>query len=171
MAISFLRTIILYTIVMFSVRLMGKKQAGELEPMELVVTIMISELASIPMQDTGIPLASGVVPILTILIIEIFLSMIAMKNKPFRRLLSGKPSVLIYNGQIMLNEMRKNRFNRDDLLEQLRLEGTTHISEVRYAILETNGQLSVILKKDSQPAKIKDLENKPKQNNKNKSKK
>ena len=171
MAISFLRTILLYTIAMFAVRLMGKKQAGELEPMELVITFMISELAAIPMQDTSIPLAAGVVPILTILTIEIFLSMIAMKNKPFRRFLSGKPSVLVYDGKIMLNEMRRNRFNRDDLLEQLRMEGTTHISDVRYAILETNGQLSVILKKDSQPAKIKDLENMPKQSNKNKSKK
>ncbi|MDD3766779.1 MAG: DUF421 domain-containing protein [Eubacteriales bacterium] len=168
MAISFCRTIILYTIVMCAVRLMGKKQAGELEPMELAVTFMISDLASIPMQDMGIPLLAGVIPILTILIIEIFFSMFSMKNKTFRRFLSGKPSVLIYDGKIMLNEMRKNRFNRDDLMEQLRLGGTTNINEVRYAILETNGQLSVILKKDNQPATVKDLQNTPPQKSSNK---
>jgi len=150
MAISFLRAIILYTIVMAVVRLMGKKQAGEMEPAELVATIMISELASIPMQDTSIPLMSGVMPICTILIIEILLSYIAMKNKKIRRFLSGNPSVLVYDGKIMLGEMRKNRFNRDDLMEQLRLAGSADIANVRYAILETNGQLSVILSKDAQ---------------------
>lgn len=166
MAISFLRTIILYLIVITVVRLMGKRQVGELEPTELVVTIMISELASIPMQETGIPLSAGLIPIVTIFMLEVLFSYIQMKNKKIRRFVSGKPSVLVHEGKIILDEMRRIRFNRDDLMEELRLAGCANIGDVQYAILETNGQLSVILKKDKQPITQKDLNNINQQNKK-----
>lgn len=166
MAISFLRTIILYLVVIMVVRLMGKRQVGELEPTELVVTIMISELASIPMQETGIPISAGLIPILTIFILEVMFSFVEMKNKKIRRFISGKPSVLVHEGKLILEEMKRIRFNRDDLMEELRLSGCANIGDVQYAILETNGQLSVILKKDNQPITQKDLNNINQQNKK-----
>ncbi|OQB14561.1 MAG: hypothetical protein BWY15_01072 [Firmicutes bacterium ADurb.Bin193] len=157
MTISFLRTIGLYLFIVAVVRIMGKRQVGELEPAELVVTIMISELASIPMQEPGVPLISGAVPILTLVILEVFFSYIEMKSKKLRRIMSGKPSILVHEGKILFNEMKKIRFNRDDLMEELRLAGCANIGDVQYAILETNGQMSVILKKDKSPATIKDI--------------
>lgn len=157
MAISFLRTVLLYVIVTIVIRMMGKRQVGELEPTELVVTIMISELASIPMQEPGIPLASGLIPILTLFVLEVLFSFLALKNKKIRRFVSGKPSVLVHEGKIDIQEMRNIRFNRDDLMEQLRLSGCANIADVQYAILETNGQLSVLLKKDNNPLKVKDI--------------
>ena len=157
MAISFFRTIILYIVVVLVVRMMGKRQVGQLDPVELVVTIMISELATIPMQETGIPLLSGLVPICTIAILEIGFALISLKNKRLRRIMTGKPSILIHNGKMMVDEMRSIRFNRDDLMEALRLQGYANIGDVNYAVLETNGMLSVIPKKDSRPATVKDV--------------
>jgi len=156
MGVSLIRTIILYVIVVIGVRIMGKRQIGELQPTELVITIMISELASIPMQATGIPIMAGVIPIAVLIALEVLLSYAVLKNKRFREILSGKPSILIYDGVVMKNEMAKLRFNNDDLMEDLRLAGCTDVREVQYAILETNGQLSVILKKDHQPLTFKD---------------
>jgi uncharacterized membrane protein YcaP (DUF421 family) len=137
---------------------MGKRQVGELEPTELVVTIMISDLASIPMQEAGIPLASGLVPILTLFVMEVLFSFVAMKNKKIRRFMSGKPSVLVRDGRIDVEEMRKIRCNRDDLMAQLRLSGCANVADVRYAILETNGQLSVLLKKEKTPLTLRDAD-------------
>lgn len=158
MAVSFVRTIILYILVAVMVRLMGKRQVGELEPTELVVTIMISELAAIPMQEKGIPLTFGIIPITTIFILEVIVSFVEMKNKKVRRVLKGKPSILVHNGKVVLDEMKKIRFNRDDLMEELRQAGIAHIGDVQYGILETNGRLSVIPKKDSQPVTREDLD-------------
>ena len=157
MAVSFVRTVILYILVIIAIRMMGKRQVGELEPTELVVTIMISELASIPMQETGVPLISGIIPILTILVLEVGFSFIELKNKKLRRILKGKPSVLIYEGKIVNDEMKKIRFNRDDLMEELRQAGYANIGDVRYGILETNGRLSVIPQKNKEPLVQKDI--------------
>lgn len=143
MGISFIRTILLYTIVVAAVRVMGKREIGELQPSELVVAILISELAAIPMQETGIPLTSGVIPILTLISCEIILSSITLLSTKARRLISGRPSVLIINGRIDQGEMRKLRFTIDDLMEELRISGYMNVTEVAFAVLETNGKLSV----------------------------
>jgi len=156
MAITFLRTIILYVLVVVGLRVMGKRQIGELQPSELVIAIMLAELASIPMQATGIPLLSGIIPILTLITLEILLSFISLKSKKFRELVSGKPSILVHDGAINKQEMQKLRFNNDDLMEELRLGGCPNVQDIQYAILETNGQLSIMLKKDNQPLTLKD---------------
>lgn len=156
MAISFLRTIVLYFIVIVGLRIMGKRQIGELQPSELVVTIMLADLASIPMQSTGIPLVSGIIPIFTLITLEVLVSYISLKSKKFSEIVSGKPSVLISNGVINKEEMKKSRFNNEDLLEDLRLGGCPNVQDIQYAILETNGQLSIMLKKDNQPLTLKE---------------
>ena len=143
MGISFVRTIILYIFVVAAVRFMGKRQIGELQPSELVVAILISELAAIPMQETGIPLVSGAIPILTLIACEIILSSITLASMRMRRLITGKPSVLISNGVIDQQEMRRLRFTLDDLMEELRISGYMSVDEVAFAVLETNGKLSV----------------------------
>lgn len=159
MAISFIRTIILYLFVVVGLRIMGKRQIGEMQPSELVVAIMISDLATIPMQEVGIPLFSGVIPIFTLIIMEILLSQFSLKNKKFRRLLTGKPNVVIHNGKILEEEMKKIRFNTDDLNEQLRIQGYTGIKDINFAILETNGQLSIIPKPKNKQSTVEDVEN------------
>ena len=158
MPTTFLRTIILYLLVVTGLRIMGKRQVGEMQPSELVVAIMISDLASIPMQDVGIPLLSGVIPIFTLIMVEIALSQISLKNRKFRKLLTGKPSVIIHNGKILREEMKKLRFNHDDLTEQLRIQGYVRIEDINFAILETNGQLSIIPKPKKQQASVEDVE-------------
>ena len=158
MPTTFLRTIILYLLVVTGLRIMGKRQVGEVQPSELVVAIMISDLASIPMQDVGIPLLSGVIPIFTLIMVEIALSQISLKNRKFRKLLTGKPSVIIHNGKILREEMKKLRFNHDDLTEQLRIQGYVRIEDINFAILETNGQLSIIPKPKKQQASVEDVE-------------
>lgn len=143
MGIAFVRTIILYVFVILAVRLMGKRQIGELQPSELVVAILISELAAIPMQETGIPLVSGFIPIVTLVSCEIILSAITLSSFKLRRIVSGKPSVLVRNGVIDQHEMRRQGFTLDDLMEEIRLCGYMSVDEVAFAICETNGKLSV----------------------------
>lgn len=157
MLVVFFRTIVLYVIVVGAMRLMGKRQIGQLQPSELVIAIMISEVASIPMQNTGVPLLSGLVPILTLIIAEVILSFVSLKNRGFRRFLSGKPSILINNGKINEKELEKSRFNVEDLLEELRMNNYPDITEVEYAVLETSGQLSIVPKTEARPATVKDL--------------
>lgn len=159
MSISFIRTLILYLLVITGLRIMGKRQIGEMQPSELVVAIMISDLATIPMQETGIPLFSGIIPIFTLIIMEILLSQFSLKNKKFRRMMTGKPNVIIHNGRILEDEMKKIRFNMDDLNEQLRIQGYTGIRDINFAILETNGQLSIIPKVKNKQATVEDVEN------------
>jgi len=144
MTITFIRTIILYLITIIALRIMGKRQVGELSPTELVVTILISDLAAIPMQDNGIPLLSGVIPIFTLLSLEIFTSSLALKSDKCKRLLFGENSILIINGKINQPEMKRLRLTLDELLEELRLKGYPNLDKVRYAILETSGKLTVI---------------------------
>lgn len=144
MAIAFTRTIILYLLIIAGIRLMGKRQVGELEPSELVLSLIIADLASVPMQDFGIPLLAGIVPIITLLCITMILSLLTMKSLKFRAFICGKPSIIIENGKLRQQEMSKNRFTLDELMEELRMNGITDLSTIKYAILETNGKLSIL---------------------------
>ncbi|NMM61503.1 DUF421 domain-containing protein [Clostridium sp. P21] len=152
-----IRTAILYFLVIISMRLMGKKQIGELQPFELAVTIMISELASFAIQDTRIPIIHGVIAIITLLLIQTFLSVLELKSEKIRLLLNGKPSILINNGKIDIKELKRQQFNINDLMEELRLQGYYNLDDVHYVILETSGQVSVIPKTDLAPATKGDL--------------
>lgn len=158
MAAAFLRTIILYIFVMIAIRIMGKRQIGELEPSELVVTVLMSELAAVPMQDLGTPLLYGIIPILTLLCMSMLLSAWTVKSLRFRQLMCGKPSLLMENGRILQKELRKNRLTTDELIEELRGQNITDLATVQYAILETNGKLSTILYPDHQPVTKKDMQ-------------
>lgn len=155
--VVFIRTIILYTVVVVVMRIMGKRQIGELQPFELVIAIMISELAAVPMQDTGIPLLNGIIPILTLMIIEVAISYITLKSRKARKIVCGSPSVLIKDGKILEDQMRIQRFNLSDLMEELRTSGYLNLSDVEFAILETSGKVSIIPKSDSTPVTRKDL--------------
>lgn len=146
MLISFLRTIILYFLTVIALRIMGKRQVGQLEPIELVITLMISELASIPMGHVSIPLIHGVIPILTLIIAEATLSFINLKSRRLRKFSSGAPVILIKSGKVNEKELARLRMNIDDLMEELRANGNIDISEIEYAIFETNGSVSVIKK-------------------------
>lgn len=144
MMTAFARTVILYVLIITGLRLMGKRQIGELEPSDLVLAMMLSDLASVPMQDFGIPLLSGVIPILTLLSLSMLLSTISLHSLRFRELLCGKPAVLISRGVLQQDVMRKNRYTADELLEELRQQGYASIEDVKYAVLENSGQLSVL---------------------------
>ena len=152
MVTAFVRTILLYFIIMLGLRLMGKRQIGELEPTELVLTMLISDLAAVPMQDFGIPLLNGVVPIVTLLALSMLLSYGCMRSIRLRRLVCGSPTTLIKDGILQQAAMRANRFTLDELIEALRSQGVTDLTTVKYAILETDGQLSVLLYPAEQPA-------------------
>ncbi len=157
MVTAFIRTIILYLILIVGLRLTGKRQIGELEPIELVLTLLLSDLASVPMQDFGIPLLNGVVPILTLLSLSTLFSYFSLRSVRFRSLVCGEPAVIIRDGILQQNAMRHNRLTLDELLEELRSQGICDISEVKYAILETSGQLSVLLRSDCQPITARQL--------------
>lgn len=150
MLISLTRTLVLYVVVIIAMRIMGKKQIGELQPSELVITIMISELAAIPMQETGIPLIYGIIPIVTLMSVEVFLSILTLKSRKIRELLSGKPSIILRGGKLDIKEMKRIRFNIEDLFEELRMNKITNLNDVEYALIETNGKLSVIPKPSKQ---------------------
>ena len=152
MATAFARTILLYVILIVGIRAMGKRQIGELEPIELVLMLLISDLAAVPMQDFGIPLLNGVVPIVTLLSLSMLLSFFSMKSVRFHRLVCGNPTTLIKEGVIQQAAMRRNRFTLDELIDELRAQGVTDLSTVKYAVLETNGQLSVLLYPADAPA-------------------
>lgn len=156
MILSYIRTIILYLILIAVIRLLGKRQIGEMEPSEFVVTMLVANLAAIPMQDGGIPLFSGLVPILTVLGIELVLSVLSMRSIHLRRLLCGKPVILIENGRIIQENLRKTRVTLDELTGHLREKDVLEIQAVQYAILETNGNLSVFPYPKEMPATAKD---------------
>lgn len=157
MILVIIRTLILYITVVVFLRIMGKRQIGQLQPYELVVIIMISELAAIPMEDTGIPIFNGLIPIFILFAFEVTLSWISLKSERARGVICGRPSILIEKSQIMEDELRRLRYNINELLEQLRLKDVIDIADVEYAILETSGQLSVILKSDKRPVQPKDV--------------
>lgn len=156
MFIFLIRTTILYALVVIVMRLMGKRQVGELEPFELVIAIMISDLASLPMQDARLPLINGVIPILTLLILQVTLSEFQMKNRKARKILDGSSSVLVKDGIVDMKQLRKQRLSLNELLEELRIQGEIDLSQLAYVIWETNGSLSIIRKNqiDNRPVYI-----------------
>ena len=155
MALSYIRTVLLYLVLIVVVRMMGKRQIGQMEPSEFVVTMLVANLASIPMQDGGIPLFSGVVPIVTVLGLELVLSALSMKSTAVRRALCGKPVILIENGKILQNNLKKTRVTLDELTGHLREKDVLDLQSVQYAILETNGNLSVFPYPKEKPASAK----------------
>ena len=144
MATAFFRTVILYVLLMVGLRLLGKRQIADMEPSELVLTLIISDLAVVPMQDYGIPMINGVLPIITLLCLSMLLSFFNLKSIRFRALICGTPAVIIQNGVVNQKNMAKNRLTLDELFEQLRSQGFTDLNAVKYAVLETNGQLSIL---------------------------
>ncbi len=146
MLITFIRSIILYIIILIVMRLMGKREIGQLQPFELVIAIMIADLASIPMTEAGIPIWNGIIPILALLIMHLIISMINMKSIRMREIVCGKPTILIYRGKIEEKALKKERFTINELEERLRGNNINNIGDVEYAILETSGQLTVIQK-------------------------
>ncbi len=151
------RTIILYVFLTLGIRIMGKKQIGEMQPNELVITLLISEIAAIPLQDTAKPILDGVTAIFMLIILEILMSVFCLKFMKIRKLMNGNSVVIIKNGVIDQKAMKKVRMTVLDLVEQLRVENVFDISTVAFAVLEVNGNLSVLLKKSEQPATVKDL--------------
>lgn len=158
MIIIVIRTLILYAAVIFSLRIMGKRQIGELQPSELVAAIMISDLATVPMESVDIPLLSGIIPVLTLIIAEVATSYISLKSRTMRKFITGEPSVVIYNGKINEHELERLRFNLGDLLEELRLCGCCDISDVAVAVIETSGKLSVIPRASARPVTVEDMQ-------------
>jgi len=154
--VSYIRTVILYLVLIAVIRFMGKRQVGQMEPSEFVVTMLVANLASIPMQDSGMPIYSGLLPILTVLGAELILSHLSLKSIRFRKLLCGKPVILVENGKILQENLRKTRVTLDELTGHLREKDVLDLNSVQYAILETNGNLSVFPYPRDRPATAKD---------------
>ena len=152
MAIIFVRTVILYFAILISMRIMGKRHVGEMEISEFIVAALIADLAATPLQDIGIPLLNGLVPIIIMFCFEIIIAGLNMRSVKLRKLTYGRPEIIIRNGRIIREAMHKNRFTLDELMQELRAQGLTDTAQVEYAVLETNGQLSIILKSGDQPA-------------------
>ena len=161
MLIVFFRSIILYIWVLIVMRLMGKREIGQLQPFELAIAIMIADLASIPMSDIGIPIMDGIIPILGLLVMHLLISFINLKSMKMRAFICGKPSILIYRGKINEEVMRKERFTINELQERLRSNNVYDIGDVEYAILETSGQVSVIEKPNKRMVTPEDLNIEP----------
>lgn len=157
MIITLIRTVIIYAIVVAVYRFMGKRQIGELQPGELVLAIMLSDLATTPISSVNTPLVIGIFPIVTLMAIEILFSYLAQKSVRLRKIISGSPSIIIENGKINIKELTAIRFSIDDLFEQLRSNGYMSVSDVAYAILETNGQLSIVPSAENTPVTVKDF--------------
>ncbi|MEF9971394.1 MAG: DUF421 domain-containing protein [Oscillospiraceae bacterium] len=157
MAIVFFRTIIVFLALLIAMRLMGKRQLGELELSELIIAVLISDLASHPLQDIGIPLLNGLLPIVVLLFCELIISGVIIKSPGARKILCGKPSILIIKGKINQSEMMKNRVTLDELAEELRNQSILDMSTIEYAILETDGRLNLILFPAERPLTPKQL--------------
>lgn len=147
MAVGLIRTVILYLLMVIAIRCMGKRQLGELEPTELVITLLISDLATLSMQDLETPLLNSVIPIVTLVVLQVIFSFAMLKIPFFRRILSGRYSVLIDDGKINQKEMRKSLLTVSELMEELRQNGLMSVEDVKYCIMETDGKISVIPKK------------------------
>lgn len=161
MLITFIRSIFLYIIVLIVMRLMGKREIGQLQPFELAISIMIADLASTPMADAGIPLTNGIIPILALLVMHLIISILNIKSIKARAILCGKPAILIYRGKIDEKMLRKERFTVNELEERLRGNNIVNIGDVEYAILETSGQITVIQKPEKKNVTVEDLKLEP----------
>jgi len=146
MLITFFRAIVLYILVLFVMRLMGKREISQLQPFELAISIMIADLASIPMTEVGIPISNGIVPILGLLVMHLIISFINLKSNKAREIICGKPSLLIYRGKIDEKVLKKERFTINELQERLRGNNVVNIGDIEYAILETSGEVTIIQK-------------------------
>lgn len=151
------RTIVIYLVVLVVVRLMGKREIGQLSPFDFVVAIIIAELAAIPMESRSIPLWQGLVPLFTLGVLEVVFSFAALYSPKLRKILDGSPQVVIKNGKILKHEMRRARYNLDDLMSQLRERGFVNVSDVEFGVLETSGRLSVIPRSQKRPVTPEDL--------------
>ena len=151
MLITFFRAIVLYIIVLIVMRLMGKREIGQLQPFELAISIMIADLATLPMAETGIPISNGIIPILGLLVMHLVISILNMKSTKAREIICGKPSILIFRGKIDQKVLKKERFTINELEERLRDNNIFHIGDVEYAVLETSGQVTVIPKPSKRP--------------------
>lgn len=157
MLLIFIRTLVLYGIILIVMRIMGKREIGQMQPFEFTIAIMISDLATMPMEDSGIPISNGIIPILGLLVAHLMISYVNMKSIKSREILCGKPSILIYRGKIDEAILLKERFTINELQERLRGKDVTNIADVEYAILETSGQVNVILKPEKQNVTIEDM--------------
>ena len=157
MAVSVLRCVTLYFSVVLSVRIMGKRQIGELQPSELVITIMISELAALPLQDLNMPLIWGIMPMFLMVGLELLMSLLALKSMRFRALFYGRPIVLIYRGKVNQYELLRTRVSMEDIMEAMRGSGLLNVEDIEVAVLETNGTVSVIPKTKVAPPTAEDL--------------
>lgn len=157
MYITIVRTIILYLLVSFGMRVMGKRQIGDMQPSELVVTLLISEIAAIPIQDSSQPVTTAVVAIFSLVALEVVLAVITLKSSVINDIVNGKPAVIIRNGKIIQHRLKRLRLTVSDLFELLHAQGVFDLSEVSYAIIETNGTLSVMQKPLYRPARIGDI--------------
>lgn len=152
MYISLIRTVILYAIVIFAVRVMGKRQIKEMQASEIVVTLMISNIAAVPMQEVGVSIFAGIIPIMALVVMEVAMSYVMLKNRKIREIISGFPVVVIEKGKINQEAMKSLRFSNEDLFEELRKKDIFDIESVDYAIIETDGVLSVLQKSGELPA-------------------
>lgn len=157
MIISVIRTVLLYIFVIFAIRIMGKRQLSDMQTSELVITMIIADIASIPMQNTSQPLLSGVVPILILISAEIIISILMMKLPTFRNIVCGKPEIIIENGKLVQSMLRKLRLTTEDLSVLLRQENVFSIEDVQYCIMETSGNISVLLKPEKRTPSMEDL--------------
>ena len=151
MGIVLIRSIILYLAIILALRLMGKRQMGELQPTEFVITLLIAEVAAVPMQSNEIPMAYGLISIAVLVSLEVILSTVSLKFPALNELISGRPSIVVENGKICQREMERQRFTVSDLCEELRLQKVSRLADVSYAVLETNGRLSVFLRPQAAP--------------------
>ena len=153
-----IRTIVLYLLIIAGLRLLGKRQLGELEPTELTLALIIADLASVPMQDNGIPLLTGLIPIIVLLCLATILTILSAKSIRFRTLLCGRPSVVISDGMVVERELKRNRLTVDELMEELRIQGYSDFRVIKFAVLETNGQLSVLPRSSQMPVTAAQME-------------
>ena len=156
MILAYIRTVILYLVMIVSIRLMGKRQIGQMEASEFVVAMLVADLAAVPIQDNAIPLLSGIIPLLTVLGLELTLSFLILKSIRLRRILCGKPVILIDNGTVLQDNLRKTRLTMDELMSHLRQKDILDLEAVQYAILETDGNLSVFPYPQRLPASASD---------------
>jgi len=157
MLISIFRTLILYFFIMLAIRLMGKRQISDMQPSELVVTMVISDIASLPMQNTSQPLLSGIIPVLILVSLEIATSVVMMKSRKFRKLICGSAVVIIKDGKLLQSEMKRLRLTTEDLFAQLRQQDIFSIEDVQYCIVETNGTVSVLEKPEKRNPTLEQL--------------
>lgn len=157
MLVLIFRVLILYILAIIVMRMMGKREIGQMQPFELAITFIISELLVMPMENNGVPLINSVVSVFTITFSQLLFSYLTLKSEKLQELMSGKPTVMLVNGELNEKHLREQNYNITELLEQLRLSGVDKITDVEYAVLETNGQLSVILKPEKRPVTVEDM--------------